>query len=203
MTMNTNAASKVNLTAEQMVEDRTTITGFWLYLMTDLVLFASLFAVFAVMRAENIAMMGPMLPTDAPYVLIETLLLLTSSFSAGFALMAARAKRETALSIALVVSLLLGAAFLYMELSEFAKLAMAGNSWQASGYLSSYFTLVGTHGLHIFAGLLWGISLIIAIGMKGLTRSNMRKLALWALFWHFLDIVWIFIFTVVYLQNLT
>ncbi len=201
MNMDTQAAAQ--LTAEQIAEDRTTLTGFWLYLMTDLVLFASLFAVFAVMRAENISMLGPKLPTDAPYVLIETALLLTSSFAAGFALLAARAKRETALVLSLLVSLLLGAAFLYMELSEFAKLALAGNSWRASGYLSSYFTLVGTHGLHILVGLLWGVSLVIALSLKGLTRSNLRKLALWALFWHFLDIVWIFIFTVVYLQNLT
>ena len=201
MNMDTQAAAQ--LTAEQIAEDRTTLTGFWLYLMTDLVLFASLFAVFAVMRAENISMLGPKLPTDAPYVLVETLLLLVSSVVAGFALMAARANRTGAVIAAIALSLLLGAAFLYMELSEFAKLALAGNGWQASGYLSSYFTLVGTHGLHIFAGLLWALSLVIAIAAKGLTRSNLRKLALWSLFWHFLDIVWIFIFTVVYLQNLT
>jgi len=190
------------MTAEQITEDRTTVAGFWLYLMTDLVLFACLFAVFAVMRAENIAAMGPKLSTDTSYVLIETLLLLTSSFVCGFALMAARANRKIAVMLGVLVSILLGSTFLYMELSEFAKLALVGNSWQASGYLSSYFTLVGTHGLHIFIGLVWALSLIVAIGMKGLTRSNLRKLALWSLFWHFLDIVWIFIFTVVYLQNI-
>lgn len=86
-----------------------------------------------------------------------------------------------------------------MELSEFTRLALAGNSWQASGFLSAYFTLVGTHGLHIFVGLLWIIALVVSIILRGLTRGNMRKLVLFSLFWHFLDIIWIFIFTLVYL----
>ena len=187
---------------EEIQKDRTTVFGFWLYLMTDLVLFASLFAVFAVMRAENIVAMGASIPMDAPYVLLETVLLLTSSFACGVSLLAANAGKRVVVLGGLIISMLLGGAFLYMELTEFARLAMTGSSPQTSGYLSSYFTLVGTHGLHIFIGLLWALSLVVAIAMKGLTRPNMRKLALWTFFWHFLDIVWIFIFTVVYLQNL-
>ncbi len=101
----------------------------------------------------------------------------------------------------LVATALLGFAFLTMEISEFSRLIAAGNGPQTDGFLSSFFTLVATHGLHITVGLLWVIALIISISMKGLTRSNMRKLALWSLFWHFLDIVWIFIFTIVYLMG--
>lgn len=188
--------------AEEITKGRSVLFGFWLYLMTDLVLFASLFAVFAVMRAENVAVMGASIPMDAPYVLTETLLLLCSSFVCGFALMAANAGRKSAVVSGIILSMLLGGGFLYMEISEFAKLVLAGSGPQTSGYLSSYFTLVGTHGLHIFIGLLWALSLVIALFVKGLTENNLRKLALWTFFWHFLDIVWIFIFTVVYLQNL-
>jgi cytochrome o ubiquinol oxidase subunit 3 len=89
-----------------------------------------------------------------------------------------------------------------MELSEFATLVSAGHSWQQSGFLSSYFVLVGTHGLHILIGIVWVVALMISIAVRGLTRSNLRKLLLFSLFWHFLDLVWIFIFTIVYLLGI-
>jgi cytochrome o ubiquinol oxidase subunit 3 len=117
----------------------------------------------------------------------------------GLTLLAARAGKKSRVIFFLLVTFLLGASFLFMELSEFTRLALAGNSWQASGFLSAYFTLVGTHGLHIFVGLLWIIALVVSIILRGLTRGNMRKLVLFSLFWHFLDIIWIFIFTLVYL----
>lgn len=186
-------------TTEEQKGDSMTLLGFWLYLMTDFVLFAGLFSVFLVLRAYNIQ--GPTLNTNLSYALTETIILLTSSFVAGLSLVAARANNKRWVLISLIATALLGVAFLGMEISEFARLIAAGNGPQANGFLSSYFTLVGTHGIHIVVGILWIIALIISISMYGLTKSNMRKLALWSLFWHFLDIVWIFIFTIVYLMG--
>ena len=191
------------LTAEAYAEDSTSVFGFWVYLMTDLVLFASLFAVYAVLRNNVAAGPSGVDIFNGPSVLTETLILLTSSLTCGLTILAARAGRARLVLASLAATMLLGAAFLTLELSEFSKLVAGGNSWQVSGFLSSYFALVGTHGLHIFIGLLWGIALIIAIATRGLTRSNMRKLALWSMFWHFLEIVWIFIFTFVYLYSLS
>ena len=184
---------------EERANDSKTVLGFWIYLMTDFVLFAGLFSVFLVLRAYNTQ--GPTLPADLPYALIETLILLTSSFMAGISLIAARANSVKGVILSLIATVLLGGTFLTMEISEFSRLIAQGNGPQTDGFLSSYFTLVGTHGLHIAIGLLWVIALIIAIAKYGLTKSNMRKLALWSLFWHFLDIVWIFIFTIVYLMG--
>lgn len=178
--------------------DSRTVLGFWLYLMTDFVVFAGLFSVFIVLRAFN---QGPALDSSLPYVLVETTLLLLSSFAAGISLVAARSGAVKGVIASLAATALLGAAFLAMEIAEFSRLIGAGSGPQVDGFLSSYFTLVGTHGLHIAVGLLWVVALIVSISVRGLTRSNMRKLALWSLFWHFLDIVWIFIFTIVYLMG--
>jgi cytochrome o ubiquinol oxidase subunit 3 len=97
------------------------------------------------------------------------------------------------------ITFLLGAGFLGMELHEFRNLVLDGNSWRRSGFLSSYFTLVGTHGLHITVGLLWMAVMMIRVWKQDLTESTIRRLTLLSLFWHFLDIIWIFIFTIVYL----
>ena len=189
-------------TEEARKKDATTVFGFWMYLMTDLVLFASLFSVYAVLRANTVGGLSDSQVFSAPYVLVETLILLTSSFTCGLALLSARAESKMRVLFWLVISAILGAIFVTMEFSEFGGLIAGGNSWTQSGFLSSYFTLVGTHGLHIIIGLIWVVALIIAIAARGLTRSNMRKLMLWSMFWHFLDIVWIFIFTIVYLLPL-
>ncbi|MDR3547715.1 MAG: cytochrome c oxidase subunit 3 [Candidatus Pacebacteria bacterium] len=185
-----------------MKKDATTAFGFWMYLMTDFVLFSGLFATYAVLRANTFGGLSAMDITNAPYVLTETLILLTSSFTCGLSLLAARGNRKWWVIFWLIVSGALGTVFVTMELSEFGRLIAAGNSWMTSGFLSSYFALVGTHGLHIIIGLLWVLALVISIALRGLTRSNLRKLVLWSLFWHFLDIVWIFIFTIVYLMSL-
>lgn len=129
------------------------------------------------------------------------MLLLTSSFTCGLAVLAARQGAKKIVIAALAVTAMLGAAFLGMELSEFAQLVNEGNSWQRSGFLSSFFTLVGTHGLHIASGLLWVCVLVWQITRRGLTPHTTRRLTLFSLFWHFLDIVWIFIFTLVYLMG--
>lgn len=170
--------------------------------MTDLVLFASLFAVYAVLRGNTAGGPSGADIFNAPFVLVETLILLTSSLTCGLTILSARAGNAKATVATLGATIVLGMVFVAMEFSEFRKLVIDGNSWQSSGFLSSYFTLVGTHGLHIIVGLIWGIALVFAIARRGLSRSNLRKLALWSMFWHFLEIVWIFIFTFVYLFSL-
>jgi cytochrome o ubiquinol oxidase subunit 3 len=182
-------------------EDSTVVLGFWIYLMTDFVLFAGLFATFLVLRANTFGGPGGSQLFSLPFALIETILLLTSSFVAGMSLLAARSNSVKAVITCLITAGVLGAGFIAMEASEFTRLIASGNGPTRSGFLSSYFTLVATHGLHVTIGLLWLIALIISISMRGLTRPNMRKLVLWSLFWHFLDIVWIFIFTIVYLMG--
>ncbi|HEX7651240.1 MAG TPA: cytochrome o ubiquinol oxidase subunit III [Candidatus Paceibacterota bacterium] len=187
--------------AEENAADGTTVFGLWVYLMTDLVLFASLFAAYAVLHTSTFGGPSGRDIFDLPLVLAETLLLLTSSFTCGLALLAARAGSARGAVNWLGATFLLGAAFLAIEFSEFARLAGAGNGPPRSAFLSSYFTLVGTHGLHIVAGLLWIAALIFAVLRRGLSRSSLRKLMLFSMFWHFLDLVWIFIFTVVYLMG--
>ena len=173
--------------------------GFWIYLMTDLLMFATLFATFVALR-NNIAS-GPTGKElfNLNFVLIETLILLTSSFTCGLTILSAHQKNKTQTIVWLYVTILLGLAFLALELSEFINLYQEGHSCKQSAFLSSYFTLVGTHGLHIVSGLFWAIILVIKLVRTGLVESVKRKLILFSLFWHFLDIVWIFIFTIVYL----
>ena len=179
-----------------------TAFGFWMYLMTDCVLFASLFATYAVLRNNTAGGAAGSELFSLPYVLVETVLLLTSSLTCGLALLAAKRANNRQVLGWLAVTFLLGASFLVMEVSEFAKLAHEGNSWQRSGFLSGFFTLVGTHGLHIASGLLWLLVLSIKIARNktsGLAGNMLKRLTLFSVFWHLLDIVWIFIFTVVYL----
>jgi cytochrome o ubiquinol oxidase subunit 3 len=181
-------------------EDRT-IFGFWVYLMTDLVMFAGLFAAYAVLHGNTFG--GPTSRElfDMPFALLETLILLTSSFTCGLGMLAARKNDKNMVLTLFGITFLLGISFLILEVTEFRKLVSEGNSWQRNAFLSSFFTLVGTHGLHITAGLLWMSICMGAVWFRGLTPGVTRKLTLLSLFWHFLDIVWIFIFTVVYLMG--
>lgn len=184
-----------------MNKDSKTILGFWTYIMTDCVLFATLFATYAVLHNNTYGGPSGKELFDLPFVLTETLILLTSSFTCGLALLAAHKKDSRKVLIWLGITFLLGLSFLAMELAEFNHLVQEGHSWRESGFLSAFFTLVGTHGLHITAGLLWMLVLAVQITRKGLISSVVRRIALFAMFWHFLDIVWIFIFTVVYLMG--
>lgn len=179
----------------------TTIFGFWTYLMTDCILFATLFATYAVLRNNTAG--GPSAHDifNMPYVLVETLLLLTSSFTCGLSMLTLRNKSLQLTAFLLGITFLLGLAFVGMELSEFAHLAAEGNGWQRSGFLSAFFTLVGTHGLHITVGLLWLTVMGIRMSRHGLTDKTARQLTLFSMFWHFLDVVWVFIFTIVYLMG--
>lgn len=184
---------------QTITEGEKTTFGFWVYLMTDCILFAALFATYAVLRRGTFGGPGPSDLFSLNFVFLETIVLLTSSFTAGLGLLAARARNHTLTLLWFAVTFGLGALFLGLELHEFAALAREGNSWQRSGFLSAYFTLVGTHGLHITAGLLWLLALVVQIQKQGLTSRSLLRLKLFSLFWHFLDIIWICIFTVVYL----
>lgn len=192
--------SEVAATTNSELVKKTTF-GFWVYLMTDCVLFASLFATYAVLHNNTFGGPSGRELFDLQFVLVETMLLLASSFTCGLALLAAYRNNKQGVIVWLSVTFLLGAAFLGMELTEFTHLVHEGNSWQRSGFLSAFFTLVGTHGLHIAAGLLWIGALMPRLVKRGLTEVSMRRLAVFSLFWHFLDLVWIFIFTVVYMMG--
>ena len=174
--------------------------GFWAYLMTDVVLFASLFATYAVLRQGTYGGPDASELFEMPFVLVETLLLLTSSFTVGIALVGGLrgASKRFVLSW-LALTGLLGLGFLGMELYEFNHLVQDGHGWQASAFLSAFFTLVGTHGAHITVGLIWLTVLVSQIVRHGLATHTLRRLAMFSLFWHFLDVVWIFIFTIVYM----
>lgn len=179
----------------------TTMFGFWVYLMTDLVLFATLFATYAVLHNNTAGGEGAAELFSMPFVLVETLILLTSSFTCGLAMLALHKGNKQQVLLWFGITFLLGLAFISMELHEFSNLVTEGNSWERSGFLSAFFTLVGTHGLHISIGLLWMGTLMWQVWKHGITNANTRRLSLLSLFWHFLDIVWIFIFTIVYLMG--
>jgi cytochrome o ubiquinol oxidase subunit III len=180
------------------VENKTTF-GFWVYIMTDCVLFASLFAVYAVLHNNTFGGPSGRQLFDLPYVLGETMILLTSSFTCGLAMLSAAKGDKQKVLFWFMITFILGASFLGLELHEFRHLDVTGASWRRSGFLSSYFILVGTHGLHITVGLTWMAVMMIRTLKQDLTESTIRRLTLLSLFWHFLDIIWIFIFTIVYL----
>lgn len=174
--------------------------GFWVYLMTDLLMFAILFAVYAVLHGNTVGGPTGRELFSLPIALINTLLLLTSSFTVGLGMIAARTGNKRQVLLWFGATFLLGLAFLGVELYEFAELIHEGQTLTVNAFLSSFFVLVGTHGLHIISGLLWMAVTLFYVVRRGLNTHMVRKLGLLSLFWHFLDIVWIFIFTVVYLR---
>lgn len=184
----------------QKENENKTLFGFWVYLMTDCLLFGTLFAIFIVLRDNtNGGPTGKEL-FSLPNALAETLLLLASSFTCALASLAARRNQTNWVLASFSVTFLLGAGFLALELTEFTELVQRGDSWQRSGFLSAFFTLVATHGTHISMGLLWMIILLVPVYRHGLTPVSLKRLKCLRLFWHFLDVVWIFIFTIVYLM---
>lgn len=174
------------------------VFGFWIYLMTDLVIFATLFACFLVLHHNTHG--GPTARElyHWPWVLAETLILLTSSFTCSLGMLAVHHKAKNWAILSFLITFFLGGAFLFIEISEFIDFVDRGASWQRSAFLSSFFTLVGTHGFHILIGLLWMIVMIFRIAYRPLNHHSLSRIFRMALFWHFLDFVWIFIFTVVY-----
>jgi cytochrome o ubiquinol oxidase subunit 3 len=178
------------------------VFGFWIYIMTDCILFATLFAVYAVFHTHTFG--GPHAKAlfSLPFVLTETLLLLTSSFTYGLAMLARNSSQRGGIVTRWMgLTFILGFAFITMEINEFHSLYIEGHTWASSAFLSSFFTLVATHGLHVTAGLIWMLSLLFQIKKHGMTPMTKTKLTCLGLFWHFLDIVWIFVFSVVYLMG--
>ncbi|KPC57489.1 Cytochrome O ubiquinol oxidase subunit III [Pseudomonas amygdali pv. morsprunorum] len=178
-----------------------TVYGFWLYLMTDCVLFASFFAVYAVM--VNSVAGGPS-GQDIfllPFVAVETAFLLVSSITYGFAMLALYKGKKSQVLGWLALTFLCGAAFIGMEIYEFHHLIHEGYGPSRSGFLSAFFALVGLHGAHVTSGLIWMAIMMFQVQKKGLTNTNKTRLSCLSLFWHFLDVVWIGVFTVVYLMG--
>ena len=178
-----------------------TVFGFWIYLMTDCILFASIFAAYAVL-VNNVAG-GPSGHDifELGFVAVETALLLFSSITYGFAMLSLHSNNKGGVLTWLFITFLLGAGFIGMEVYEFHKLISEGFGPQRSGFLTGFFTLVGTHGLHVTSGLLWMAVLMHQVKSKGLTATNNTRMSCLSLFWHFLDVVWICVFTVVYLMG--
>ena len=178
-----------------------TVFGFWVYILSDCILFATLFAVYAVL-ATNYAG-SPEMSTllDLNYVLGETALLLLSSFTFGMAMLEANKSNMKGMMTWLGITFALGLGFLVMEVNEFIHFTHEGAAAWSSGAWSAFYGLIGTHGLHVFAGMIWMIILWLHFARDGFTEGNRVRLACLSLFWHFLDIIWICVFSVVYLMG--
>ncbi|NDL64999.1 cytochrome o ubiquinol oxidase subunit III [Acerihabitans arboris] len=177
------------------------VFGFWIYLMSDCILFATLFATYAVL--VNSTAGGPAGKDifELPFVLVETFCLLFSSITYGMAILAMNQGNKSRVNGWLGLTFLFGLAFIGMELYEFHHLIAEGNGPDRSGFLSGFFTLVATHGLHVTSGLIWMAVMMVQVAKRGLTATNQTRLMCLSLFWHFLDVIWICVFTVVYLMG--
>ena len=169
--------------------------------MSDLVIFSILFTTFVVLGPNHAGGPGPKELFSLPFLFVETMLLLVSSVTYGLGMVAMQESQSKQVIKMLGITFLLGAGFLIMEVSEFYAMIMDGHSPQISGFLSAFFTLVGTHGAHVSFGLLWMLIMMYQIKTKGLSLNVRSRLMLLSLFWHFLDIVWVGVFTVVYLAG--
>ena len=178
-----------------------TLLGFWVYLMSDCLIFASLFATYGVLGRNYAAGPSGADLFDLPLVAVNTSLLLLSSITYGFAMLEMRRNRIGGTQLWLAVTGILGLGFLGLELYEFAHLIHQGAGPQRSAFLSSFFTLVGTHGLHVTFGLIWLVTMMIQVQMHGLIPENRRRLMCLSMFWHFLDLIWVGVFTFVYLMG--
>ena len=178
-----------------------TMLGFWLYLMSDCLIFAVLFGVYAVLGRNYAAGPSGADLFDLPLVALNTALLLFSSITYGIAMIAMQHQRKRQVLVWLAITGLFGLGFLGIELFEFSHLIHEGAGPQRSAFLSSFFTLVGTHGLHVTFGCIWLVTLMVQVQKLGLTPENRRRLMCLSMFWHFLDVVWIGVFTFVYLMG--
>ncbi|MCX7302901.1 MAG: cytochrome o ubiquinol oxidase subunit III [Hyphomicrobiales bacterium] len=179
-----------------------TALGFWIYLMSDCLIFAMLFAAYGVLGGNYAAGPSPKDLFDLPLVAVNTSMLLLSSLTNGFAMLATARGRVAATQLWLGVTILFGLAFVGIELREFAHMIGEGATPQRSAFLSSFFTLVGTHGLHVTFGMIWMATLMVQIAQRGLIEANRRRMMCMSMFWHFLDIIWIGVFTFVYLMGM-
>ena len=176
-----------------------TLLGFWIYLMTDALIFATLFATYGVLSTSYAGGPKPGEIFELPLVALNTTLLLLSSITYGMAMIDMQAGRTRAVQAWLAVTALFGAGCVGVELYEFGNLIAEGAVPQRSGFLSGFFTLVGTHGLHVTFGLVWIAVMLVQVGQRGLIAENRRRLVCLGMFWHLLDVVWIGVFTFVYL----
>ncbi len=201
----TTYASTIGIAHNEEVEHPDTVSiqtfGFWLYLMSDLIIFGTLFATFAVLGRNYAGGPTGRELFELPYVLCETLLLLFSSVTYGLVMPAVHKGKKKSVLIGLVVTFLLGLGFVFMEINEFHGLIAEGHGPDVSAFLSSYFTLVGTHGTHVTFGLIWMAVTIGQVAVKGFTMPVQSRLMRLSMFWHFLDLIWIGIFSIVYLMG--
>ncbi|RCS22856.1 cytochrome o ubiquinol oxidase subunit III [Phyllobacterium salinisoli] len=178
-----------------------TMLGFWIYLMSDCLIFAVLFAVYGVLGRNYAAGPSPVDLFDLPLVAVNTAMLLFSSITYGFAMLWMEKGAKARTLGWLAVTGVFGAIFIALELYEFHHLIHEGAGPQRSAFLSSFFALVGTHGLHVTFGIVWLITLMVQVSKFGLTIENKRRLMCLSMFWHFLDVVWIGVFSFVYLMG--
>lgn len=176
-----------------------TLLGFWLYLMSDCFIFAALFACNAVLGTSTAGGPSARDVLDLPGLAVNTALLLVSSVTFGFAMLEMARQRKRAMLGWLAASGALAAVFVGLEIHEFLTMIAEGAGPGRSAFLSSFFTLVGTHGLHVTVGVLWLVVLMVQLGLHGLTEANQRRLQCLSMFWHFLDLVWVGVFSYVYL----
>ena len=198
VTLDENQATEFYLTKEHHPEG-STMLGFWIYLMSDCLIFAVLFATYGVLGRNYAAGPTPADLFDLPLVAVNTAMLLFSSITYGFAMLEMDRNRKNAMLAWLVITGLFGLTFLGLELYEFQHLIHEGAGPDRSAFLSAFFTLVGTHGLHVTFGIIWLVTLLVQVSVKGLIPENRRRLLCLSMFWHFLDVVWIGVFSLVYL----
>ena len=178
-----------------------TMLGFWLYLMSDCLIFGILFAVHAVVGTSYAAGPAPIDLFEIDKILLATAFLLLSSITFGFGMINMQQNNKKGMMTWLIVTGIFGLGFLYLEILEFSHLWHLGAGPGASAFLSSFWVLVGTHGLHVTAGTIWLVVLLIQTQMHGLTHENKRRFMCLSLFWHFLDLIWIAVFSFVYLTG--
>ena len=183
-------------------EGSSTMLGFWIYLMSDCLIFAMLFAAYGVLGTSYAGGPGPKQLFELPLVAVNTSMLLFSSITYGFAMLSMTDGKRGGTLGWLAITGLFGATFIGIELYEFSHLIADGAGPGRSAFLSSFFTLVGTHGLHVTFGLIWLVVLMVQVATKGLIPANRRRLMCLSLFWHFLDVIWIGVFTFVYLMGM-
>lgn len=176
-----------------------TMLGFWIYLMSDALIFATLFATYGVLSTSYAGGPAPAQIFDLSLVALNTAMLLISSITCGMAMIAMEQGNVRGTQLWLAITGLFGAAFIGIELYEFVELIHEGATPMRSGFLSGFFTLVGTHGVHVFSGLIWIVVMLVQLGQRGLIMENRRRLMCLSMFWHLLDVVWIGVFTFVYL----
>ena len=179
-----------------------TVFGFWIYLLTDFVLFATILSVYFVLRNSTFGGPGACDLLPLSFTFVQTLILLTSSLTSGLAGVAAHRKQKMTTAVLFGITFVLGSIFLWMEFSGFHDLIQAGNGWRRSAFLSAYFTLLGTHAIHVIFALLWTLVLLPFIWLYGMNTVTLQRLTSLRLFWQFLNMIWIGIFTIAYLMEM-